>query len=211
MADRLIGCVVALLLATGVLASAASALAAESSGPAAFPSETSDFLQLPEATSVYPFSARNLSVRMALKLFSKNLRIGLEIAEDVEGEIMQLSPVDETRFEYLESLALEFDFVWYFDGAILRVSPVGATETKVLPLAKHDGRQIIEALQALEIYQHKFIHRFGVRTRTLRVSGPADYVELVEAAVEAIDKADRQKVELVRGDVNRALDTAVDE
>lgn len=211
MADRFVARIFALIAALGLFAPQGTAGAVEDARSWAFPMETSEFLQLPGAGEPYPFSGRNLPVKKALKLFSKNLRIGLEVSDDVEGEITHLSPIGDTRFEYLESLALEFDFVWYFDGAVLRVSPVGATETKVLPLAKHDGWQVIEALQALEIYQHKFIHRYGRRTRTLRITGPAEYVELVEAAVEAIDKADRQKVELVRGDVNRALDEAVDD
>ncbi|MEM9148196.1 MAG: hypothetical protein AAGC57_18665 [Pseudomonadota bacterium] len=163
--------------------------------------QTPEYLQLPDRFARYPFSARNLPIEQALKLFSKNLRIGLKIADGVEGEIAKPLPVNLSRIEHLEMLALEFDFVWYFDGTILNVSPVGDTETKVMPLVKHDGSVVIESLRELDIYQPKFVHRYGQRSRTLRVTGPTRYVEVVAEAVEAIDKADRTEITPMRGGV----------
>lgn len=166
---------------------------------------TPEYLQLPDRFASYPFSARNLPIEQALRLYSKNLRIGLKIADGVEGEIAAPLPMDLTRIEHLERLALEFDFVWFFDGTVLNVSPVGDTETRVMPLVKHDGSVVIESLRELEIYQPKFVHRYGQRSRTLRVTGPTEYVEVVAEAVEAIDKADRTEIMPLRGSVATPL------
>lgn len=167
---------------------------------------TPAFLRIPDAETHYPFTARGLPLDQALRLFSKNLRIGLEVADGVEGEVARPLQVKMTREEYLDALAFEFDFIWYFDGSVLRVSPVGAMETRILPLTNHDGLTVIDSLRALDVYQPKFVHRYSARSRTLRVTGPTGYLDLVEQAVEAIDQNEPVNVELVRGSVKTSLE-----
>ncbi len=164
------------------------------------------FLQIPDPERKFPLSTRNLTVEDALRLFSKNLRIGIEIQDDVDGQIVQEISTDLSREDFLETLALEFDFVWYFDGAVLRVSSVGDIETRVFPIIKHSGYAVVETLKSLQIYQPKFIHRYGERNRTLRVTGPSGYLDLIDQSVEAIDRVERTAIDVNRGALTRPLE-----
>ena len=186
------------ILSTAIVAaSAASALA---QGPAsANNSGETGFLQLPGRDRTYPFRARDLEVGRALKIFSDNLRIGLSVTGELEGNLTDALSDTLTREQYLDALAVEFDFIWYFDGNVLRVSTIGDYETRIIPLRDNDGEMVIDILRSLDIYQDKFTHRADDRSRTFLVSGPSAYVEVVEAAVEAIEAAERTDITVLRG------------
>lgn len=199
------------ILAFAAVASLPTSLVAQSG-----PGYVNRFLELPDAAAPYPFRARDITVSEALEIFGDNLRIGVSGATELEGTLGRETPGNLTREQYLDDLALEFDFVWYFDGTILQVSPLGETETRIIPLRDNDGDVVISVLRALDVYQTKFVHRVDARSRTFLVSGPTDYVELVAQAVDAIETAARTDITLLRGnggsvpEALSALNTAED-
>jgi type III secretion protein C len=154
---------------------------------------------LPGADRLYPLHARDLDVKDALRLFAKNLRIGLIVDDAITGPITEDLPKGMTHLAYIDELASIFDFVWYFDGSVLRVSPVGAMEMDILALRDNSGAAVIDVLHRLGIHQAKFMHRSDPRSRTLMVAGPKSYLETVRKAVEAIEEADRTNITLLRG------------
>lgn len=160
---------------------------------------TDRYLSLPDPAAPYPFVSRGLDIQDALKIFAKNLRIGAEINETITGPVPDRIDDRLNRIGYVDALALEFDFVWYFDGRVLRISPVGSIETEILPLQNHSGAEVLEILKQLDIYQQNFTHRSDLRNRTFLVSGPADYVALVKKAVEAIEAAEKTNITVLRG------------
>jgi type III secretion protein C len=158
-----------------------------------------DYALLPQADRIYPLHARDLDVKDALRLFAKNLRIGLVVDDAITGPITGNLPRGLTHGAYIDELSAIFDFVWYFDGRVLRVSPVGEMEMDVIALRDNSGAAVVEVLQRLGIHQEKFMHRADPRSRTLMVSGPKSYLETVRKAVEAIEEADRTNITLLRG------------
>jgi type II secretory pathway component GspD/PulD (secretin) len=157
------------------------------------------YLAIPDENTLYPLLVRDIDIKEALRLFARNLRIGLVVADEVSGTIIRSDEGVVTRREYLDNRAAEFDFVWYFDGQVLRVSPVGDIETRIIPLRENSGFEAIRILQSLDIYQGKFAHRYDERSRTLMVAGPVAYVELVERATKAFETADRTDITVLRG------------
>jgi type II secretory pathway component GspD/PulD (secretin) len=155
---------------------------------------------LPGADMPYLLKARDLDVKDALRLFAKNLRIGLMVEEAIAGPITEDLPDGLNNTDYINELAAIFDFVWYFDGSVLRVSPVGDMEMEVIALRNNSGDAVIEILQQLGIYQSRFMHRSDPRSRTLMVSGPKSYTALVKKAVQAVEEADRTNIVLMRGE-----------
>jgi type III secretion protein C len=155
---------------------------------------------LPGANLPYLLKAHDLDVKEALRLFAKNLRIGLIVDETVKGPITEDLPDRLTNTAYINELGAIFDFVWYFDGSVLRVSPVGEMEMEIIALRNNSGDAVIEILQQLGIYQSRFMHRSDPRSRTLTVAGPKSYTALVKKAVQAIEEADRTNIVLMRGE-----------
>lgn len=169
------------------------------SAPAAQTDSGHSYADLPGADRIYPLRARDLEVKEALRLFAKNLRVGLMVDDAITGPITEDMPKGLTHREYIDELAAVFDFVWYFDGSVLRVSPVSDMQMDVLALRDNSGAAVIEVLQRLGIYQERFMHRADPRSRTLMVAGPKSYLETVRKAAEAIEEADRTNITLLRG------------
>jgi type II secretory pathway component GspD/PulD (secretin) len=155
---------------------------------------------LPGAELPYLLSARDLDVKEALRLFAKNLRIGLIVEDAITGPITEDLPEGLNNTDYINELAAIFDFVWYFDGSVLRVSPVGEMEMEIIALRNNGGDAVIEILQQLGIHQSRFMHRSDPRSRTLMVAGPKSYTALVKKAVQAVEEADRTNIVLMRGE-----------
>jgi type III secretion protein C len=156
-------------------------------------------LDLPGANESYPLRARDVTVEDALRMFSRNLRIGLVIDEGFDGSATTDLTVDGTRQEYLEELAALFDFGWYFDGAVLHVFNIGEMQIEVYPLQQTNGAELISMLKSLGVYQKRFFHRADGRRQALLVSGPASYIETVGQVVQALETAETRKVTVLRG------------
>lgn len=163
-----------------------------------------DYMAIPDEAAPYPLLARDIDISDALRVFAKNLRIGLVVTGDISGTVTAADEGTLSRREYLDNRAAEFDFVWYFDGQVLRVSPVGEIETRIIPLRENSGIEALRILQSLGIYQAKFTHRYDERSRTLMVAGPTSYVDLIDQATKALETADRTDITLLRGTENGA-------
>lgn len=155
--------------------------------------------RLPDADAMYPFVAKDISLEETLRLFSRNLRIGLSIEEDFDGSQIVNVDLKATSEQYLEELASMFDFRWYFDGVVLHISAVGTFETQVFALQQTNGDELISLLVSLGVYQPRFRHRADDRRRALLVSGPRAYLDVVAKVVEAAETSEQRKVVIMRG------------
>lgn len=158
-----------------------------------------DVTMLPDAAAPYPLQNHGLGIQDGLRLFAKNLRIGLVVDDGITGEITTDLPRDLSRAAYIDELAALHDFVWYFDGQVLRISPVGDIEIEFIPLRDYSGTAVIDVLKRLGLYQTKFLHRADPRTRMLMVSGPTSYTDMVREVATAVEEAERTNITLMRG------------
>jgi len=161
--------------------------------------DSSATTHLPNATTPYPLRTRGLDIQDGLRIFAKNLRIGVVIDDSITGEITTDQPQDISREAYINELAALYDFVWYFDGQVIRISPVGDIEIELIPLRDHSGATVIDVLKRLGLYQPKFIHRADPRSRMLMVSGPTSYTNMVREVATTVEEAERTNITLMSG------------
>jgi type II secretory pathway component GspD/PulD (secretin) len=165
--------------------------------------------KLPGADLEYPLRSREVTVEDALRLFSRNLRIGLTIEEGFVATALTDLTVDGSRQDYLEELAALYDFGWYFDGAVLHIFSIAEMKTQLYPLQQTTGSELISILKSLGVYQAKYFHRADTRRQALLVSGPPSYVETVGKLVEALEQAKPREVKVLRGSTGNVSQTSV--
>jgi len=156
---------------------------------------------LPGAGMPYNYVSVDQEVGEAIRFFALNLGIGADIAPGIEGRTGRNAPRGLSRQAYLDYLAAEFRFVWYLDGTILHVAPSSSVQTEVFSLENNDGARIVLALSRLGLYQPQFRHRYDMKGKIFMVSGPPAYVSDVKKTIEALEKANRTIVTVLRGSV----------
>lgn len=155
----------------------------------------------PEWEQNYPLVTEEIKLNDALKLFGRNLRVGVIIDDNVEQQTVRTMSGAHTAISYLDSLTQDFGLNWYFDGSILRIYPIGETETHIIPLKDRYAREIVDSLVELGIYQPRFLHMAGDKAQTLRITAPREYLDLVSRTVQAIELSRQVDVRIRRAGV----------
>ncbi|MCY1740489.1 hypothetical protein [Ensifer sp. SL37] len=155
--------------------------------------------RLPRAGQRYDFVSTSQDLVAVLRLIGRNLGIAVDIDPTISGKLSKTHRTDLSTSAYLEELAGEFGLVWFFDGSTLHFSPSSAVRTEVFALEFTNGASVIKALSGLEVYQPQFIHRYDLKNHVFLVSGPPSYVDMVKKAVEAVEKASRTEITILRG------------
>ncbi|OED49587.1 hypothetical protein AB838_05870 [Rhodobacteraceae bacterium (ex Bugula neritina AB1)] len=155
--------------------------------------------QLPQAGEEYPFLGKNQGLRSTLETFGRNVRVAVNIDEEITNDRSVSIEQRMSRQDYLDRLSNEFGLLWFYDGVMLHISSVATVQTEIIPLQNNDGGTVLDVLSQLGIYQEKFVHASDPKRRVFLVSGPTSYVELVKKAVDAIEEADKNDLHVVRG------------
>lgn len=156
---------------------------------------------LPGADMPYNYVSVDQELTEAIRFFALNLGIAADIAPGLQDRTGSDMPSGLSRRAYLDHLAAEYRFVWYFDGTTLHVAPTSSVQTEVFSLENNDGTRILSALSRLGLYQPKFRHSYDLKGKIFLVSGPPSYVADVKKAVEALEKANKTLVTVLRGSV----------
>jgi len=154
---------------------------------------------LPRSDEIYHYVCRDQDVNEAVRFFALNLGIGADIAPGIQGRTTEKTPRDLASEAYLDHLAAEFRFVWYFDGAILHVAPSSSVQTEIIALKQARTSRVISALSRLGLLQPKFDCSYDLKSRAIRVSGPPAYVSQIKTAVKALDDAAPTDLHVLRG------------
>jgi type III secretion protein C len=115
----------------------------------------------------------------ALRDFARNHAIAVVIDPAVRGRIARRGGAPDSR-GFLDALATEFNFVWYFDGLALHVSPPEATRSRFFRTAEVDPAALVRTLTDLRIYDERFGVTEAPEDGIAWISGPPRYIELVE-------------------------------
>ncbi len=156
---------------------------------------------LPNGEQTYNYFSLNQDINDAIYFFAFNLGIAADIAPGIKGRTGVKMPRDLSRLDYLNYLASEFRFVWYFDGSRLHAVPSSSVQTEVFALENNDGMRIMAVLSRLGLYQPKFQHHYDMKGRVFMVSGPPAYVSDIKKTVEALEKANKANITVLRGSV----------
>ncbi len=153
----------------------------------------------PKARETYSYIGRERNLRDVLQIFARNTNVGISVDPNVRGEVVSL-PQDLGRAEFLDYLALRYDFVWYFDGAMLHVLTRRNLVSETITLTNRTGAEVVRDLKSIGFWQRKFSFSAGRAVKAIFITGPEVYVEKIKVAVKALDEVEAVDLKLMRGD-----------
>lgn len=115
----------------------------------------------------------------ALRDFARNHGIAVVMDPAVRGRIARRTGAPDSR-SFLDALATEFNFVWYFDGLALHVTPPEANRSRFFRTDEVDPAALVRTLTDLRIYDERFGVTEAPDEGIAWISGPPRYIELVE-------------------------------
>jgi type III secretion protein C len=126
------------------------------------------------------------SVAEALNVFGAGQHIPVRIDGYVEGVVSGRFSMPPQRF--LDMLGKSYGLVWYYDGAVLQVSP--ASVQKSIAIRPHflSASALRGALEQAGLTDSHFPLTVDDTLHTVDVLGPATYVERIRAAAERFER-----------------------
>lgn len=146
----------------------------------------------------YSYFANSEPLEEVLRKFASGFSLGLRMAPGVNGlvngKFTAASPSD-----FMDKLSGVYGFTWFVYAGTLYVSPASAMVTKTVSVGSGSISGVRQALDRLGVLDPRF--GWGeVPTQGLAlVSGPPQYVDLVERTIKSLPRSDgRQAVAVFR-------------
>ncbi len=147
---------------------------------------------LPLADRPYSYTVLDQDLRDTLRQFGANNNLRVNLTDQVQGRVRgRLGKLTPRAF--LDRLASEYGFDWFYDGFTLYVSAVGESVNRMVPTNGATPSQMDASLQALGIADTRFTMRPLQSQNVVMVAGPPRFVELVQQAAAAFAPKDEQK------------------
>ena len=135
----------------------------------------------------YAYTVLDESLRDVLRQFGANTGLRVTISDAVQGRVRgRREPLPPA--EFLDRLAMDFSFDWYYDGHMLYVSAHSESAVKLVPLGAARFADLRSNLDALGIADRRFALRAAPQSGKVLVGGPPRYVELVEQVAQTLAK-----------------------
>ena len=133
----------------------------------------------------YRYQVVETSLGEALQDFGSNLGFSVSVDPGVSGTVRGPLP-EETARSFLDRLARQFNFAWYFDGQVLYVTAAGQNETRLLALDTITPGRLTTTLKELGLFDPRYPVRSTDNSDVAVVSGPPRYIALVEATLQTM-------------------------
>lgn len=153
---------------------------------------------IPWRSSNISYVADRKDIQEVLRDISASAGVAVQISAKVKGTV---SGRFDTRPQLmLERMAATFGFIWYYDGAVLRIYSADEVVSTTIGLSAASTAALRRSLSKLQIEDPRFPIRFDDDARTAVVSGPPRYVELVNDVAKLVDQnhVDQQHGQAVR-------------
>ncbi|NYI00471.1 type III secretion system outer membrane ring subunit SctC [Cupriavidus plantarum] len=153
---------------------------------------------IPWRSSNISYVADRKDIQEVLRDVSASAGVAVQISPKVKGTV---SGRFDTRPQLmLERMAATFGFIWYYDGAVLRIYSADEVVSTTIGLSAASTAALRRSLAKLQIEDPRFPIRFDDDARTAVVSGPPRYVELVNDVARLVDQnhVDQQHGQAVR-------------
>ena len=132
---------------------------------------------------VYRAEGKRLSD--VLQDFAASQGVPAVVADGVEG--MVNANFDARPRDFLEGIARAYNLLWYHDGTALYFYPGRAVQSRLFRLKGFRRDQVNGLLTSLRLGDKRYPIRFDEANSTLYISGPPRHVELINAALDALD------------------------
>jgi type II secretory pathway component GspD/PulD (secretin) len=153
---------------------------------------------LPQENAPYTFMDKSRNLREVLEVFGENIGIPVRLSERVEGEI-DPDFMPHTRNDFLNRLGARHNFMWFYDGGILHISSIYDLQTRFFSLVQWSSHEVANELKKMGVWDGRFIAMQQSGTRTLIVTGPEVYIQLVEGAITEITKSTPDDIKVIVG------------
>ncbi|WP_092262184.1 secretin N-terminal domain-containing protein [Bradyrhizobium sp. Rc3b] len=133
----------------------------------------------------YSYTVLDQDLAAALQEFGNNLNIRVNVSTGVKGRIRGRMP-DLPPREFLERLINLYNLQWYYDGLVLYVSDAHEAQSRLLVLSPISFDAFKAALDALNIFDERYIVRAVPGDGLVFASGPPRFVALVEQTLKGL-------------------------
>ena len=146
----------------------------------------------------YDYVIVDQDLRDVLREFADNLGFRVQLSDEIDGQIRGDWPGVTARM-FIDALARQFSFDWYYEGEILYVTARSEAEARMLALGPVGFAELESELANLDILDSRYPLRFSNESNLALVSGPPRYVELIEETLIALGKRAGADVGVFRG------------
>jgi len=123
-------------------------------------------------------------LRDVLAEISNHLGISSFISEEIKGKVTQ-SPRKATMKETMDALQKRYGIVSYYDGGKIYYSLLKENVSQIISIGSAQFPVLRRQLVDLGVIDERFELKFSETGRSVFVSGPPRYVELVRQGVDA--------------------------
>jgi len=138
------------------------------------------------------YVADHKDLKDVLRDISASSSLPTWISPQVEGSVsghFQISPQG-----MLDQMASSFGFVYYFDGAVLRIYGANELTSATIGLSSATNADLRASLSSLDVVDRHFPLRYDDVANTTVVSGPPRYVDLVSDVAHLVDQSHQAEV-----------------
>lgn len=137
----------------------------------------------------YRYLVVDQDLRDILAAFGRNLKMDVQISNQIAGRRIRGRLPISTAKEFLTSLCASYGLVWYYDGAKLHINAENEVRAEMVSLGQVNPAVMKERLQELGIADPRYaIRSTSDNSRVLSVSGPPRYLEHIREAVAAMQR-----------------------
>ena len=125
-------------------------------------------------------------LRELIRELASSQGISASVDKEVAGTVYGKFNLPAAKlFQYLVST---HGLIYYYAGNVLHVYPASAAVSEVIPLKRADPAQFMRSLADMGISDDRYPVALNRRERTLVVSGPKRYVEMVKQLAQSADE-----------------------
>ncbi|TKC91840.1 EscC/YscC/HrcC family type III secretion system outer membrane ring protein [Trinickia terrae] len=141
---------------------------------------------IPWKSNHFQYVADHKDLKEVLRDLGASENVITWISPQVDGAVT--GRFDETPQRFLDRMADSFGFIWYYDGAVLRVSGPNEAKSATIGLTHASTEDLRRALARLNVTDPRFPVLYDDATGTALVSGPPRMVELATDVAHLIDR-----------------------
>ncbi|BBE08936.1 MAG: type III secretion protein C [Glomeribacter sp. 1016415] len=131
------------------------------------------------------YAVEGKPLKEVLRDFTASQGIAASIASGVEGSVSGKFSMSPQAF--LETLALTFGFVWYYDGSLLEIAPASDVQSTILSFKYSSMDDLRMTLDRLALSDKRFPIVYDDMQHTAIVSGPPHYLQLVSNVARGLE------------------------
>lgn len=142
--------------------------------------------------SRFVYVSNGSSLADTLNLFGADQNVPVSINGSVTGIVRGRFAMAPQQF--LDMLCASFGLVWYYDGAVIQISPASDQQSLTMRPNYLSPQALAAALDHAGISDRHFPLRIDAGYGTLSVTGPASYVERIRGAAQRFELGAQARV-----------------